>query len=38
MENNKEKKAVQAKKEDDWKLEGSGEASDPNLNVCESCQ
>mgnify|MGYP006969486989 CR=1 FL=1 len=24
--------------EDDWSLEGEGQAGDPNLNVCESCQ
>ncbi len=23
---------------DDWALEGSGDSSDPSLNVCESCQ
>lgn len=35
----KEKNTKEApKRDDDWKLEGAGEAGDPNLNICESCQ
>ena len=29
---------AQDKEQDDWVLTALGETSDPNLNICESCQ
>lgn len=35
MEGEQDKQAAPV---DDWQLEGQGDTSDPNANICESCQ